>query len=265
MFNNNNAKIAVIAVAAWYTGGLVQSALFNSMAGSAAAAAAGAGATLTTTQVGAMYAASMAAGGATAGFTSGFLASGGDINAGMKGALNGAISGGIFGGVSTYASLNNFNMFQRIGANALAGGVTASLQGGSFADGFRYAASSGILSESYTKFVGYSVDASPGEGVAEKGINGRPLKGFINIGDQTGNVLKPCFSCEGGPLSTFANLIPGVNAVSGFHDNIVIGFKAGSIMRDYIMNVPTMPLAAAVTYGALANDPLFQASVSNAR
>lgn len=96
LFNNKNAKVAVVAAAAIYTGGLVQSAIYNSIAGSAAMSATAAGTTLTSYQVGAMYAGSMAAGGATAGAVIG-AATGGTLQSTLRGAVYGAVSGGVAG------------------------------------------------------------------------------------------------------------------------------------------------------------------------
>jgi hypothetical protein len=61
---------------------------------------------------------------------------------------------------------------------------------------------------------------------------------------------------EGSFLSQALNLVPGVNAVSSFHDNIVIKFDQDTFMRDWVMNAPTMPIAAMITYGALLDGPL---------
>jgi hypothetical protein len=54
--------------------------------------------------------------------------------------------------------------------------------------------------------------------------------------------------------------------VSKFHDNIVTQFERDTIMRDYIMNAPTMPFAGVITYGALLDGPLsVQLAVDRAR
>ncbi|MFA6062909.1 MAG: RHS repeat-associated core domain-containing protein [Gallionella sp.] len=95
VFNNNNAKIAVVAAAAWFTGG----AAYSAYMGSAISAAGGAMAITGAQFASASFTASII-GGATAGFTGGFLASGGDINAGLKGAVYGGI-GGAFAGAGT--------------------------------------------------------------------------------------------------------------------------------------------------------------------
>lgn len=61
---------------------------------------------------------------------------------------------------------------------------------------------------------------------------------------------------EGAPLSNFLNRIPGINAVSKLHDNIVIRYDVGTVMREYVANYPTMIPSAVVTYGALLQGSL---------
>lgn len=50
------------------------------------------------------------------------------------------------------------------------------------------------------------------------------------------------------------NAIPGINAVSGMHDVFQVRLDqfGGSFARN-VLNVPGMPLAAGLTYGALAD------------
>jgi RHS repeat-associated protein len=69
--------------------------------------------------------------GAAAGFVGGFVGSGGDFGAGFKGAL----AGGITGGVASY--FGNTYTTARVGAEAVANGVSSMVQGGKFSDGFR--------------------------------------------------------------------------------------------------------------------------------
>ena len=100
-----------------------------------------------------------------------------------------------------------------------------------------------------------------GQGIAPRGPSDPPPPLVNTIGTQV-EPLKPgiwdyLFSAkEGSLLSQTLNLVPGVNAVSNFHDNIVIKFEQDTFMRDWVMNAPTMPMAAAITYGALLDGPL---------
>ena len=66
-----------------------------------------------------------------------------------------------------------------------------------------------------------------------------------NIGTQGG---PPSFWSEGGPLSESLNKFGGINAVAGLHDVFQINLKGN--LRD-ILNVPGMPIAAAITYLSL--------------
>ena len=58
------------------------------------------------------------------------------------------------------------------------------------------------------------------------------------------------FSSEGGPLSEALNKVGGINAVAGLHDVFQISLSDKYYVRD-ILNVPGMPIAAAVTYASL--------------
>jgi hypothetical protein len=139
-------------------------------------------------------------------------------------------------------------------ANSLAGGVSSAAQGGSFADGFRNSFATGSASWLYTNTVGWAADPKSGEGLALRGPNDPPPPFVNTIGTQdqrlVGDFWKD-FAKEGGALSNFLNHIPGINAVSKLHDTIVIQYDPGTMMRDYIMNAPTMLPAAAVTYASL--------------
>jgi hypothetical protein len=200
------------------------------------------------------------------GFTSGYVA-GYTLTGEPRSAFYGGVTGGVFGGTSTYTQ--NWNAPGRITANAFTGGVTADWRGGDFRTGFIYSGTSATASWGYQKFVGYAATPESGQGIAPRGSNDPPPPLVNTIGTQdqrlTGNFWADFFK-EGGALSNFLNPIPGINAVSKFHDNIVIQFEPNTIMRDYIMNAPTMPFAAAVSYGALLDGPLsVQLAVDRAR
>ena len=60
----------------------------------------------------------------------------------------------------------------------------------------------------------------------------------------------PDFLSEGGPLSEALNKLGGVNAVAGLHDVFQISLSDKFYIRD-ILNVPGMPVAAALTYASL--------------
>ena len=66
-----------------------------------------------------------------------------------------------------------------------------------------------------------------------------------NIGTQGG---PPSFFSEGGPLSDALNKVGGINSIAGLHDVFQINLNGN--LRD-ILNVPGMPIAAAVTYLSL--------------
>ena len=70
-----------------------------------------------------------------------------------------------------------------------------------------------------------------------------------------GPVDAPGFFAEGGPLSRFANRIPGMNAIAGMHDVFVTQFAG--VVR-FVLNVPLMIPAAGITVAALAASPGIQ-------
>ncbi|MBI5917946.1 MAG: RHS repeat-associated core domain-containing protein, partial [Nitrosomonadales bacterium] len=129
----NTVKVVAIAAAAYYTGGLVSSWAFSSMAGSAAASAVAAGTTLTSIQVGAMYGASMALGGAAAGFTGGLLMSGGNLDY----AFQSAIAGGLTSGLSSFGGAM-FGVAGNIVGQGVGSGISAQMFGGDFTIGLKY-------------------------------------------------------------------------------------------------------------------------------
>ncbi len=234
-------RTVVAVVAAYYT--------FNWVDNWATWAAIDSGATTT---------AAIATGNVVGGAASGFVA-GGIAGGNLKSAFYGGVTGGIFGGVSSYT--RNWNDFGRISARGFTGGVTADWQGGDFRTGFIYSGTSATASWGYQKFVGYMTDPRAGEGIAPRGPDDPPPPLVNTIGTQV-EPLKPgmwdyLFSAkEGSLLSQTLNLVPGINAVSKFHDNIIIRFEQDTLMRDWVMNVPTMPMAAMITYGALLDGPL---------
>ena len=94
--------------------------------------------------------------GAAGGFTSGLLASNGNFNAGLRGAASGAIFGGLNGFYGDQWSAG------RLAANAIAGGISARIQGTDFVTGFERSFVTGAAQWGYTSNVGYSPNALPG-------------------------------------------------------------------------------------------------------
>jgi RHS repeat-associated protein len=245
--------IVAIAVAA-YTGGAASAWLMNgALAAGPITAAAYSTATITAGIVG----------GAAAGFTGSMVMTNGNVSA----SLQGAVVGAAFGGLDAYGTMNNFNGFQTTAANAALGGTTAKMQGGSFADGFKYSGISTGASEAYKYVVGYRADPlSGGSAVDKSDPLSPPVEGANNVGKVSiFATTTPCRLCEGGSVSRFSNAIPGINAVAGFHDQVQnFMLRNGGQVIDAITNVPTMSLAAGLTYTALLKGPLsVQLAVGN--
>ena len=167
-------------------------------------------------------------------------------------------SGAMAGGLSELG--NNWktdNMVVGTIKSAMIGGAGSKLGGGKFADGAQTGAFSYLMRatpKAYEDTVGYKLDTGPGGDAVVKGENEMPREGANNIGTQGNEKLDPeCMACEGGKVSRIANEIYGVNAMSGLHD--VFQISLPGISRD-ILNVPGMPVAAAITYFGLLGDGL---------
>ena len=143
----------------------------------------------------------------------------------------------------------------------MVGGTISVVSGGKFANGAKTFAFIRMLQEApgfYKKHVRYDVDLGPGGAAVQKGVLSSPVEGANNIGIQGDPINDPCWACEGSGMSNMLNAIPGVNAVAGMHDYFQVSMGE-NITRD-ILNVPGMPVAAAITYGgaigqALNNNP----------
>ncbi|CAC9628195.1 hypothetical protein [uncultured Gammaproteobacteria bacterium] len=206
-----------------------------------------------------------AAGGAAFGASNTLLHGGSTsdaLNAAAKGSVAGAITGGIAGSYGDVWSV------QRIGASAIGSGVSAELQGGSFEDGFKDGIISASLRHLYNKVSKFDVDGQHGKISAR--FKDKDNLAFANTNNishlhmadtidgklyQVGQLVPDRIidkvGGEGGFFSNVLNVAPfGINAVSGFHDNMYSYF---GISFNNWTNVPGMPLAAFITYGAMAD------------
>ncbi|MBT8420276.1 MAG: hypothetical protein KJO08_05370 [Gammaproteobacteria bacterium] len=225
-------KPIVATVAGWYTFG-VASAWGTSWA------------------LGAGYAKATAAviGGAIGGAASGFVA-GGITTGTLEGAAYGALTGVAFGAIGEHYG-RTWNA-ERVLAYGMAGGVTTRLQGGKFMDGFTLSGLTAGLRYVYNQTVGYDATLKSGGPARPKLKSMIVHEGANNVGLGTAGTIDPnAWFHEGGIVSRIANQVPGINAVAGLHDTILHGIDSrfGQTMMS-IFNVPTMPLAAALTYPA---------------
>ena len=123
-------------------------------------------------------------------------------------------------------------------------GISAALQATSAAA--RYAYNKAVKYDATWKKGGQAVFKKPGD---------LPVNGANNIGVQGGPPQPNSIWHEGGIVSRWANEIPGINAVSGMHDIFQVNLNAlGGTTAGWTLNVPGMPVAAAITYTALAVD-----------
>ena len=123
-----------IAVAAWYTGGLVSGMITDT-------ASAGTFEFVSAEQAAAINTANAlapAAGGAASGFAAGGL-QGGNLQSAVASAVSGVIAGGINGFYGSKYPID------RIAANSVSGGISSALQGGRFQDGFKSSLTTSLL------------------------------------------------------------------------------------------------------------------------
>ncbi len=196
---------------------------------------------------------------------SGFISSEGDL----KAAVTSAATTYAFGVIDSqlFDSKTFADVFSRTIAHGLVGGASAEIQGGKFSRGFALAAAvQGTIEAStslYDQLVNYDADWHPGGGaVLQPNDMPPPVQGANNIGLVCTSQGPPCgFWSEGGPVSVLLNGVPGINATSGMHDQIMNLYEQ-YVQRPYgipfwAINVPTMPVAALLTYPALINNNSF--------
>ncbi|MCP5516166.1 MAG: VCBS repeat-containing protein [Verrucomicrobiales bacterium] len=179
------------------------------------------------------------------------------------------------------------DIFVRSAAHGLVGGLSASIQGGSFRTSFLFSAGGGLGKGIYETYVGASATFRLGREIHDEGYDtGSMIAAGVRIGPTTtgsrfldliffgtdtvgfqvrlpndvwGRALP-----EGGWLaSSLQFAVPGINSISKFHDFLVdyYDWAARGLVSDatsiigllpnQAFNIPTMPLAGAVTYSAL--------------
>jgi hypothetical protein len=114
-------RVAVAAVASYFTFGAASGVAWGLMSSTAAGVA-----------TSSAYIASAVIGGAAAGFVGGAILSGT-----LKGAVRGAFSGAITGGIAGY--YGNTYSLSRIASESIGGGISARIIGGKFEDGLKFA------------------------------------------------------------------------------------------------------------------------------
>ena len=139
----------------------------------------------------------------------------------------------------------------RVLVTATAGGTIAKIGGGKFVNGAATAATFSAINEVYEGVTGFGATADSGNGTVDR-EDGRAVEGRNTIGKH----CTPDKGCgkgvyEGSLISRILNAIPGLNAVSSFHDNLQDSLgPVGSHPRKEL-NVLTMLPSAALTYAAI--------------
>lgn len=226
----NYGREIVAAVAAYYTAGAVS------------------GAYMAATPT-----ASLAAGN-TLGAVAGGAVAGGISIGEVRGVLVGAAGGAAFGAMG--AAYGDAWNAERVLLSGTAGGALAEAGGGDFGQGFMFAGGAAGFAWGYQEVVKYGATWEAGSAARGKDRYSMPGKGDINFGAAAQSVDPNSFWNEGGHLSRFMNRIPGMNAIAGMHDVFQVrldqfgGSHFGSILRGGL-NIPGMPVTAALTYPAL--------------
>lgn len=154
--------------------------------------------------------------------------------------LAGTIGGGL-GGASGLIGDPLLNMIAR----GVTGGVTSSLRGGDFKMGFAIGLGTAAAFHAYTAVTGFSgIRPGPGGDVVARNstgpaaIEGANSVGFTNETAAAVQAAKDSLCCyEGSWLMSAAGMVPGVNAMAGFHDFLTGPNYLG---MNLFTNVPTM-------------------------
>ncbi|TAJ17834.1 MAG: RHS repeat-associated core domain-containing protein [Rugosibacter sp.] len=251
ILNDPIRAIVTIAIV-YYTGQYIGS-TFAASAGSTGGTSWAVASTTTTGYTLTVAGSATAAAGAS--FAGSYVASGGDFRT----ATRAAASGALFGAVDGYYGKDW--SYERLGANALAGGISAKIYGTDFATGFTNSFVTGAARWAYSS-VGYDTNPMPGENrpnatgdaTYDFDVNtGRQFSDSIGNNVVGGNNLVD-FCKQQSICSKILNLIPGINATAGLHDH---WFNIpGAPHQTAFINWGTMLPAAAITYSALINGPL---------
>ena len=276
-------KPVVAIAAAWVIGPAAYNFGFWGAGGAALGAGMSAGAA---TFIGGVAGGALA-GAAIGGITGGIFNGPESILQGMK---YGAIGGAITGPAAAFYGSSSWGM-ERLAAQSVSGGLASAAQGGSFADGFRNSFATGSAAWLYTSTVyadttGRAANPMPGQRLASPDGTYSALRdgrvpenlittNLIGLNDPnnpavfTGNAWSDLWANlgkQGGFPGTIVNYIPGINATGVLHDtwwNPVNG-RPGTMFGfgfNAFTNWGTMLPAAAVTYGALLNDPYARQSI----
>jgi hypothetical protein len=192
--------------------------------------------------------------GDTLGAVAGGAVAGGISTGEVRGVLVGAAGGAAFGAMGTaYGDVWNA---ERVLLSAAAGGALAEAGGGEFRQGFMFAGGAAGFAWGYQEMVKYGATWESGGAAQGKYRYSLPYKDANNFGGASLSIDPGSFWSEGGKLSRFMNRIPSMNAIAGMHDVFQVrldqfgGSHFGSILRNSL-NIPGMPVAAALSYPAL--------------
>ncbi|MGE0560037.1 MAG: RHS repeat-associated core domain-containing protein [Burkholderiales bacterium] len=287
--------VAVVAIA-YFTYGLVESALINSATTGFVAGANGLSTALVTLggEAGVLTGLGSAIAGAASGFAVGFVASGGNFEAG----LSAAVAGGLTLGVTT--SFANSSWYAQALARGTVGGVSSKIQGGDFGVGFKYAAFSSVVNSGIEHYTGEASNAQTSRGdshvkpdfeLMNSDDRFRGFQGVIDpygpnagtaavtndptlVGRLTSTLTEKdsvrglgLFSENGPILGPLNRYVPGIRALGVFHDKFVfqsLPSLVGTGRLYEVLNVSTIPPLLLIQYEGLGARELSY-SIKNSR
>lgn len=241
--NNQTVQLAVAIVAAYYTGGLASSSWGTGFWGSV-----GTGAVAGGTASGSIAALNSETPGQV-------------LDATGRGAAVGAVGGGLLYGANDITAYSGNNFGVGFVSHGVAGGLTSEAAGGSFNQGFKLGAFAYSAYWAYQQSVGAGPSWDSGQGTTPKSSDFPPWdenQDVNNFGAAVPAGYPICGLCEGSAFSDTMDAYPGMNALATLHDVWADDFTINVFSSDpslyyWTLDVPTMPLAAAVTYGGLIN------------
>ena len=194
----------------------------------------------------------------------------------LRGAATGAVSAGLLYGANSLTSYANNNFAVGFVSHGVAGGLASVAAGGSFKNGFKMGAFSYSAYVAYQGMVnGQSPTWASGKGIQEKdpgfcGCNENiQYNNVLGANTSPASLANPGLFNEGGPISNALNDVPGLNSVATLHDvwadGLVNNIVGSNAMYYATFAIPTVPVAMALTYGALVNSTVGYAIMASSK
>lgn len=175
----------------------------------------------------------------------------------LASAARGAIYGGSLAISGAFCAAQGFGLIGTVLAQGTVGGGLSSAMGEGFVYGFNGEPLLSLQGGIFSAFVGTSATTASGTTMpTDQNYYAFSSDGKVPSDWWDMNVIglnelnSASWFAQGGPLSRFLSLIPGMNSVALFHDRI---FAPGALPFNIFTNVPAMIPEAGITYGAIIN------------